>query len=130
MQFISGLSDLPSWHGERVVIAGDFNQRMPRARQPKYAFEALSSAVQHYTWATSGEIAGVNKLSIDHKYLCKSCVQSENLCRLILFVTYMLASDLHATIHVPIQEISSLIMTLHQDLESNNYSEESSHSIS
>jgi endonuclease/exonuclease/phosphatase family metal-dependent hydrolase len=45
--------------GERLVVAGDFNQRMPRARQPVVVGEALADCLDRLHVPTAGEqVAG------------------------------------------------------------------------
>ncbi len=49
------------------VIIGDFNQRVPRARQPLTAFEALIATVgDDFELVTAGPIGGTSELTIDH----------------------------------------------------------------
>lgn len=49
-----------------TVVLGDFNQRVPRARQPAPVFDALTTALTGFTFATAGPITGTAELSIDH----------------------------------------------------------------
>ncbi len=50
-----------------VVLAGDFNQRVPRERQPKHVFDALQRALDPaLQLATSGRVAGAGGRLIDH----------------------------------------------------------------
>ncbi|MFD2649265.1 endonuclease/exonuclease/phosphatase family protein [Devosia albogilva] len=52
--------------GPRVVV-GDFNQTMPRSRAPRAVHELLlKSAGSKLSFASSGPIAPLNKLVIDH----------------------------------------------------------------
>ncbi len=50
-----------------TALLGDFNQRIPRTRQPKYVFSALTSALPpDFRLATAGIITGAPDLAIDH----------------------------------------------------------------
>jgi endonuclease/exonuclease/phosphatase family metal-dependent hydrolase len=50
-----------------AVLLGDFNQRVPRARQPRAVFSALSAVLDcGLRIVTGGEIAGAPSPSIDH----------------------------------------------------------------
>lgn len=50
-----------------TMIVGDFNQTIPRHKQPKEVSNLLSDAlIGSFTVATTGMIPGVNKPSIDH----------------------------------------------------------------
>lgn len=54
-------SDVPA------VVLGDFNQRIPRTRQPEEVFDRLQMMFgSRFAVATQGMLAGVNALSIDH----------------------------------------------------------------
>jgi len=54
-------SDVP------VIVLGDFNQRIPRTRQPEEVFERLQMALgSGFAVASQGLLNGVNALSIDH----------------------------------------------------------------
>ncbi len=49
------------------IVVGDFNQRVPRSRQPADVFSELMATLgDRYSLATSGEIEGAPGLSIDH----------------------------------------------------------------
>jgi endonuclease/exonuclease/phosphatase family metal-dependent hydrolase len=48
------------------IIAGDFNQRIPRIHTPHAVHAALLDAIGGYRVATEGAIPGINKASIDH----------------------------------------------------------------
>ena len=48
------------------VILGDFNQRVPRVRQPTEVYAALMATMQAMTFATAGRIGGAPTPSIDH----------------------------------------------------------------
>jgi len=47
-----------------LVVAGDFNQRIPRTRQPVIVAETLAAALDGFDILTSGEVEG--RLLIDH----------------------------------------------------------------
>ena len=50
-----------------TVLLGDFNQRIPRTRQPERVFSALTAALSpDFRLATAGIIAGAPDLAIDH----------------------------------------------------------------
>ena len=49
-----------------TVILGDFNQRVPRVRQPTEVYAALMATMQAMTFATAGRIEGAPTPSIDH----------------------------------------------------------------
>jgi len=50
-----------------TVLLGDFNQRIPRARQPERVFSALTAVLSpDFRLATAGPIAGAPDLAIDH----------------------------------------------------------------
>ena len=51
---------------ERTVVLGDFNQRIPRRRQPVRVYQAMRDAFSGFCFATAGEIAGAVEGSIDH----------------------------------------------------------------
>ena len=48
------------------VIAGDFNQRMPRYRVPDWVGNALSEATPGFTFVTSGQLPNLDRLSVQH----------------------------------------------------------------
>lgn len=52
--------DVPS------VIAGDFNQRIPRSHTPHAVHDTLLDAINGYRVATEGAIAGIGEATIDH----------------------------------------------------------------
>lgn len=64
--YINGLADVTSLGSDNLVIAGDFNQRNPRSRQPQYLFDDLQRTFSHLRWLTKGPITPVDVLSIDH----------------------------------------------------------------
>jgi endonuclease/exonuclease/phosphatase family metal-dependent hydrolase len=50
-----------------TVVAGDWNQRVPRARQPSNVFRALEDALpQDFSVGTAGPIPGLDRAVIDH----------------------------------------------------------------
>lgn len=50
-----------------IILLGDFNQRIPRARQPEHVYAALTATLaSDFQLATAGNIAGAPGLSIDH----------------------------------------------------------------
>lgn len=49
-----------------AVIAGDFNQRIPRSHTPHAVHDALLDAINGYRVATEGLIPGIGKAAIDH----------------------------------------------------------------
>ena len=54
-----------------TVVLGDFNQRVPRARQPECVFVALMAALSpDFRLVTAGSIANAPDLSIDHVATC------------------------------------------------------------
>ena len=60
-EFLAGLdANIPT------VIAGDFNQRIPRSHTPHPVHDALLDAINGYQVATEGAIAGIGEAAIDH----------------------------------------------------------------
>jgi hypothetical protein len=57
---------LGRYGGEQVVVAGDFNQRVPRAHASKAAAAALESALAGFEVVTAGIPAGCDRQGIDH----------------------------------------------------------------
>lgn len=50
-----------------TILLGDFNQRVPRGRQPESVFAALTNALScGFELATAGQIPGAPECSIDH----------------------------------------------------------------
>lgn len=50
-----------------TLLLGDFNQSIPRTRQPLHVFAALTAILScGFQFATTGIIAGASNLSIDH----------------------------------------------------------------
>ena len=65
--WLTGFAALPYRRaGERTVVLGDFNQPIPRRRQPKRIYAALRDAFAGLAFATAGELAGTPELAIDH----------------------------------------------------------------
>jgi endonuclease/exonuclease/phosphatase family metal-dependent hydrolase len=65
LQHLSPL--LQSDHSVPTVLLGDFNQRIPRSRQPARIFSALLAALSpDFRLATAGTIANAPGLAIDH----------------------------------------------------------------
>lgn len=69
--YLRGLQQLPCLGERKLVVAGDFNQRNPRYRQPSDLFDALSNVFEHLDWLTLGDIYPLEKLSIDHILISK-----------------------------------------------------------
>lgn len=57
---------LERYRGERVIVAGDFNQRLPRAYTSKAAAEALEEAFAGFDVVTAGIPEGCDRQGIDH----------------------------------------------------------------
>ncbi|WP_430404203.1 hypothetical protein [Hyphomonas sp.] len=58
---------LGQWRNEgSVIVVGDDNRRIPYAWGPKRSYELLESALDGYSFATSGMLPGVNEKSIDN----------------------------------------------------------------
>lgn len=67
LSFLAGLEELLKAEAhERLIVAGDYNQRIPRARQPKRAFEALERTFEALQIPTQGEVPGSSGPLIDH----------------------------------------------------------------
>jgi endonuclease/exonuclease/phosphatase family metal-dependent hydrolase len=65
LQHLSPL--LPPDRSVPTVLLGDFNQRIPRVRQPEHVFAALTAVLSPgFRLATAGLIAGAPDLAIDH----------------------------------------------------------------
>lgn len=65
--WLAGFETLPYRQAEdRTVVLGDYNQRIPRSRQPKRVYEALLRTFEPFTFPTAGEFAGAPALAIDH----------------------------------------------------------------
>lgn len=68
VSFLDGLSEvLDRHHGPQSILLGDFNQRIPRIRQPVHVFEKLEAVLgKGFSVQTKGLIQPINELSIDH----------------------------------------------------------------
>lgn len=65
LRFLGGLAVLLDGSTEApMIVAGDFNQRIPRTSQPVHVADALGRALAGFDVVTSGEIGGVRL--IDH----------------------------------------------------------------
>jgi hypothetical protein len=68
------LTELDRWLPpvpERMLIVGDFNQRVPRKRQPQSIYDAMTAALlTRFEIATAGNIQPMDRQAIDH--LCHS----------------------------------------------------------
>lgn len=67
--YLHGLANIVSReeHGERTVVLGDYNQQVPRKREPVEVAKTLEKVLgQGLHLATSGIIPGVERPSIDH----------------------------------------------------------------
>ncbi|MYD93121.1 MAG: endonuclease/exonuclease/phosphatase family protein [Chloroflexi bacterium] len=62
-EFVRLRSQLPA---TRLIIFGDFNQRIPRGRAPRIVYEALLQAFEGGEIATTGNLPVAPKSSIDH----------------------------------------------------------------
>lgn len=51
---------------ERLIIAGDFNRRMPRGWGPKRSYELMERAFENTRIVTSGQLEPLNEKTIDH----------------------------------------------------------------
>jgi endonuclease/exonuclease/phosphatase family metal-dependent hydrolase len=69
LSYLTGLKQI-LLHGDRsipLVVLGDFNQCIPRSRQPNQVFKLLNEAFEDgFQFATSGTITGAPNLAIDH----------------------------------------------------------------
>ena len=65
--WLSGFATLP-WRQarQRTVVLGDFNQRIPRHRQPKRVYRAMRDAFSGFCFATAGKLGERAEGSIDH----------------------------------------------------------------
>lgn len=58
---------LSRWQSEGpVIVAGDFNRRMPRTYGPKQAYELLERAFENYEIVTRGPIPDMSVQTLDH----------------------------------------------------------------
>lgn len=51
---------------DRLILLGDFNQRVPRVSQPQRVFDKLQAAVSSLEIATNGNLPGAPSQAIDH----------------------------------------------------------------
>jgi len=66
MTYLEGLEKILDGASENLVISGDFNQRIPRKRQPIAAAEKLASILAPFNCITEGLIPPINSQTIDH----------------------------------------------------------------
>lgn len=65
--WLAGFAALPYRRAaRRTVVLGDFNQRIPRQRQPHRVYDALQRVLAGFAVPTAGEVAGAGEPSIDH----------------------------------------------------------------
>lgn len=70
LSFISGLRMHLRVSPDRTLLIGDFNQRLPRTRQPARTADALEAALSKLVIATTGFRSDDGDLTIDH--ICHS----------------------------------------------------------
>jgi hypothetical protein len=71
LAFLEGLTSVLASPTDRLVLMGDFNQRVPRKYQPKAIFDRLGESVlAQLAIATAGVIESVGAQAIDH--ICHS----------------------------------------------------------
>jgi endonuclease/exonuclease/phosphatase family metal-dependent hydrolase len=71
LRYLSVLDRMLPADPERLVVLGDFNQRVPRKYQPQQVFDALDKTLlTRLNIATSGMIDGIGRQAIDH--ICHS----------------------------------------------------------
>ena len=66
LDFLKALRAEMQAHQNRTIVIGDFNQRVPRTRQPARVADALDSAFGHLLIATHGFRSSDGNLTIDH----------------------------------------------------------------
>ncbi len=67
LAYLEGLERILSVAPSLAALAGDWNQRIPRYRQPTRVFNALVRSLPHsFGIATSGSVSGVERQLIDH----------------------------------------------------------------
>lgn len=64
--YIEALGEVAALHHAPLIVAGDFNQRHPRARQPQHLHDALTARFEHLVWHTSGLLPPLQEAAIDH----------------------------------------------------------------
>jgi endonuclease/exonuclease/phosphatase family metal-dependent hydrolase len=66
LRFLRGLPRAVRRLGLPTVLLGDFNQRVPRARQPGHVAKALTGALAPLRIVTEGDVQGIDRRLIDH----------------------------------------------------------------
>jgi hypothetical protein len=68
LTYLQGLKNILQWQkSEHTILLGDFNQHLPRIKQPKLVHYALMSTIpEGFGIATAGEIKCAHSPSIDH----------------------------------------------------------------
>jgi endonuclease/exonuclease/phosphatase family metal-dependent hydrolase len=66
LRFLSALPTAVRPSNRPTVLLGDFNQRIPRARQPEHVARALAAALGPLRVVTDGEVTEVEGQLIDH----------------------------------------------------------------
>lgn len=67
LRYLQALASVVARYDEPLIVAGDFNQRIPRRRYGnKAAAEAMSAAFEGFDIVTSGEVDGLDAPAIDH----------------------------------------------------------------
>lgn len=67
LEYLSALDAALPPRPQRLVVLGDFNQRVPRKHQPARSFDALNQALfSRLALATAGVIENIGSQSIDH----------------------------------------------------------------
>lgn len=68
LSYLQGLQNvLLNQKSERAILLGDFNQHIPRIKQPKQVYNVLISDIpEGFRVATAGEIQGAHSPAIDH----------------------------------------------------------------
>lgn len=71
LQYLTGLDTILALGADRLLVMGDFNQRLPRNGQPQVVYDALSRVTsERLVTATAGMIFPMAKQTIDH--ICHS----------------------------------------------------------
>lgn len=60
---------LQSLSAEKVIILGDFNQKIPRTIQPEEMFDLLNDTFNGFKCITEGKLKGTNEQVLDHIFL-------------------------------------------------------------
>ncbi|MBU6284147.1 endonuclease/exonuclease/phosphatase family protein [bacterium] len=80
-RFVAHLGDVIAGHpvGTPLVVMGDFNQRLPRARQPAEVHGALVAALGPLTVVTAGAnpLPGLSRREVDHVAISDDLVAEE-----------------------------------------------------